>query len=266
MDIQLPGKDGFALLGEIRRSEHRALRVLALTAHAMSGDRERALEAGFDGYITKPIDIRGFPEQVQARARGERRPTDVVRGLHDRRTMPTIDTAIRGSPHGLAREEGVARGIRHRPQDPGGGAGGRAVAEAEARRRRRGASRLLMGVAATVLIVGQRAISYVERPDWVFPAPPPPESLAVREASLRIAMANAAQHVERFRQQNGQLPRVAGAGGRARGMGITLRAARRDGYRLDGEDGPECGSRTTRASRSPASWATASRSSPGDRR
>ena len=64
MDIQLPGKDGFELLHEIRGSEHQALRVLALTAHAMSGDRERALEAGFDGYITKPIDIRSFPEQV----------------------------------------------------------------------------------------------------------------------------------------------------------------------------------------------------------
>ncbi len=64
MDIQLPGKDGFALLQEIRDSPHRALRVVALTAHAMAGDRERALEAGFDGYITKPIDIRSFPEQV----------------------------------------------------------------------------------------------------------------------------------------------------------------------------------------------------------
>ncbi len=65
MDIQLPGKDGFALLGEIRASSHGKLRVLALTAHAMSGDRERALEAGFDGYITKPIDIRNFPREVQ---------------------------------------------------------------------------------------------------------------------------------------------------------------------------------------------------------
>ncbi len=64
MDIQLPGKDGFALLQEIRDSPHRALRVVALTAHAMAGDRERALGAGFDGYITKPIDIRSFPEQV----------------------------------------------------------------------------------------------------------------------------------------------------------------------------------------------------------
>jgi CheY-like chemotaxis protein len=64
MDIQLPGKDGFALLKEIRASEHKGARVVALTAHAMSGDREKAIQAGFDGYITKPIDIRGFPEQV----------------------------------------------------------------------------------------------------------------------------------------------------------------------------------------------------------
>jgi two-component system, cell cycle response regulator DivK len=66
MDIQLPGKDGFALLGEIRGSEHRALTVLALTASAMQDDRGRALEAGFDGYVTKPVDVRKFPEQVQA--------------------------------------------------------------------------------------------------------------------------------------------------------------------------------------------------------
>lgn len=64
MDIQLPGKDGFALLAEIRGSAHAGLRVIALTAHAMSGDRERAREAGFDDYITKPIDIASFPEQV----------------------------------------------------------------------------------------------------------------------------------------------------------------------------------------------------------
>jgi two-component system, cell cycle response regulator DivK len=72
MDIQLPGKDGFALLDEIRASPHRALRVVALTAHAMAGDRERALAAGFDGYITKPIDIRSFPEQVAKALEGER--------------------------------------------------------------------------------------------------------------------------------------------------------------------------------------------------
>lgn len=72
MDIQLPGKDGFALLREIRRSPYGTVRVVALTAHAMSGDRERALQAGFDGYITKPIDVRNFPDQVQRALKGER--------------------------------------------------------------------------------------------------------------------------------------------------------------------------------------------------
>jgi CheY-like chemotaxis protein len=64
MDIQLPGKDGFALLAEIRTSPHAALRVVALTAHAMTGDRDKARAAGFDDYITKPIDIASFPGQV----------------------------------------------------------------------------------------------------------------------------------------------------------------------------------------------------------
>ena len=65
MDIQLPGRDGFALLDEIRKSPSAGVRVIALTAHAMTGDRERALDAGFDGYITKPLDIRSFPLEVE---------------------------------------------------------------------------------------------------------------------------------------------------------------------------------------------------------
>jgi two-component system cell cycle response regulator DivK len=72
MDIQLPGRDGYALLQEIRDSGHQPLRVVALTAHAMAGDRERALAAGFDGYITKPIDIRTFPDRVARALEGER--------------------------------------------------------------------------------------------------------------------------------------------------------------------------------------------------
>ena len=72
MDIQLPGKDGFALLKEIRSSPLGTVRVVALTAHAMTGDRERALQAGFDGYITKPIDVRSFPDQVLRALQGDR--------------------------------------------------------------------------------------------------------------------------------------------------------------------------------------------------
>jgi CheY-like chemotaxis protein len=79
MDIQLPGKDGFTLLQEIRNAPGPKVRVVALTAHAMTGDRERALDAGFDGYITKPIDIRAFPEQIQRALVGEH-PVDPIRG------------------------------------------------------------------------------------------------------------------------------------------------------------------------------------------
>ena len=58
MDVQLPGIDGVEALARLRRDERTAsIPVLALTAQAMSGDRERFLEAGFDGYLAKPVDI-----------------------------------------------------------------------------------------------------------------------------------------------------------------------------------------------------------------
>jgi hypothetical protein len=75
----------------------------------------------------------------------------------------------------------------------------RVEAEAEARRRH-GASRRLTVLCATVLVF-VCAYLYIERPDWVFPAPPTPESFVVREASLRLSVANPAQPVERFRRQ-----------------------------------------------------------------
>ncbi len=56
MDIALPGMDGVEVLGRIRANPHWKHRlVIALTAHAMSGDRERFLTSGFDDYIAKPI-------------------------------------------------------------------------------------------------------------------------------------------------------------------------------------------------------------------
>src|SRR5215208_361092 len=56
LDISLPGMDGNEILKRIRADERlRPLPVIALTAHAMSGDRERYLAAGFDDYVTKPI-------------------------------------------------------------------------------------------------------------------------------------------------------------------------------------------------------------------
>ena len=65
MDIALPGMDGLTLTRQLKADERtRHICVVALTAFAMKGDDQKALEAGCDGYITKPIDTRMFPAQV----------------------------------------------------------------------------------------------------------------------------------------------------------------------------------------------------------
>jgi two-component system, cell cycle response regulator DivK len=70
LDIQLPGEDGFQLLQRLRASRRVLPPIAALTAHAMQGDRERALAAGFDGYLTKPIDVATFGVTVEGLLRG----------------------------------------------------------------------------------------------------------------------------------------------------------------------------------------------------
>ena len=66
MDIQLPGIDGIVAMKQIRadpRTKH--IPTVALTASVMTGDRERFDEAGFDGFIAKPIEVKNFPDQVR---------------------------------------------------------------------------------------------------------------------------------------------------------------------------------------------------------
>lgn len=66
MDVQLPGIGGVEALERLRSDERTAsIPVLALTAQAMQGDRERFLDAGFDGYISKPVDIMELLRTVQ---------------------------------------------------------------------------------------------------------------------------------------------------------------------------------------------------------
>jgi len=65
MDIQLPGMDGVTALRELRTLPETAeVPVVAVTAFAMKGDRDRLLSAGFDGYVEKPIDTRELPSMV----------------------------------------------------------------------------------------------------------------------------------------------------------------------------------------------------------
>jgi CheY-like chemotaxis protein len=66
MDLGLPDMDGWQALSEIRADQGvvAGLRVVAFTAHAMLGDRERALAAGFDDYLSKPIEFDTFADRV----------------------------------------------------------------------------------------------------------------------------------------------------------------------------------------------------------
>jgi len=66
LDLQMPVMGGFAVIRELRKTpELSKLKVMAVTSFAMKGDREKALEAGFDEYVTKPIDTRKFVELVK---------------------------------------------------------------------------------------------------------------------------------------------------------------------------------------------------------
>jgi CheY-like chemotaxis protein len=66
MDVQLPGEDGLGLTRRLKADPTTAMiPIVALTAHAMVGDREQALAAGCAGYIAKPINTRTFGDQIR---------------------------------------------------------------------------------------------------------------------------------------------------------------------------------------------------------
>jgi two-component system cell cycle response regulator DivK len=66
MDISLPRMDGYEVTRRLKSTEEfRDIPIIALTAHAMKGDMEKALSAGCQGYIPKPISIRELPDQIE---------------------------------------------------------------------------------------------------------------------------------------------------------------------------------------------------------
>jgi two-component system cell cycle response regulator DivK len=71
MDLQLPGIDGKEALRRLRSTDGRRVPIVAVTAFAMNEDRDQALEAGFDGYVEKPISVRALPNQVSGFLHGE---------------------------------------------------------------------------------------------------------------------------------------------------------------------------------------------------
>jgi CheY-like chemotaxis protein len=66
MDIHLPGMDGLSVVRQMKGDARTSrIPILALTAHAMRGDKDRFLEAGCDGYISKPIDVKTFIAAIE---------------------------------------------------------------------------------------------------------------------------------------------------------------------------------------------------------
>jgi two-component system cell cycle response regulator DivK len=65
LDIQLPTVDGYSTARQLRQNESlRAVPIVAVTSYAMPGDREKAIEAGCNGYIEKPIDPATFTDEI----------------------------------------------------------------------------------------------------------------------------------------------------------------------------------------------------------
>jgi two-component system cell cycle response regulator DivK len=65
LDVGMPGLDGFAVIRRIRENYQQArLPVVAITAYAMQGDRERILNSGFDGYLSKPVNPSALTEEI----------------------------------------------------------------------------------------------------------------------------------------------------------------------------------------------------------
>lgn len=101
-DIQLPGIDGFEVARRLKRDERlRSIPLVAITALAMVGDRERALGAGFDGYIAKPINPETFVASVEAFLKpGERRQHEHLRAAASEQPLDgavKAPAAIRGT-------------------------------------------------------------------------------------------------------------------------------------------------------------------------
>lgn len=73
LDISLPKLDGYQVAAQLKgMEEFQETPIVAFTAHAMKGDREKVIVAGFEGYISKPVNIRELPEQIRSFIRGKR--------------------------------------------------------------------------------------------------------------------------------------------------------------------------------------------------
>ena len=107
MDVQMPRMDGFEATAAIRAGEAvtgRRMPILAMTAHAMKGDRERCLAAGMDGYISKPIRAEQFLATVEGRLTAANEPEAAPE--ESRPSEPDLILTVFDLPEALARARG----------------------------------------------------------------------------------------------------------------------------------------------------------------
>ncbi len=82
LDISLPKLDGYEVAKRLKgMEEFQEIPIVAFTAHAMKGDREKVIVAGFEGYISKPVNIRELPDQIRSFIRGKRE--SILGGEHE---------------------------------------------------------------------------------------------------------------------------------------------------------------------------------------
>lgn len=100
LDIGMPVLDGYVLVRKIRENPRLAvLPVLAVTAYAMQGDREKILNSGFDGYLSKPVDAVLLVEEIQrllAKREGRNSPPRQRQGSHACREVRSAGAAGTG--------------------------------------------------------------------------------------------------------------------------------------------------------------------------